>query len=595
MDRKSIIILVVSFALLVLWFPLVNKVYPPKILPRTNVQAHATGALSHATGSVAQATSAPPVITTNNPSATPPAPLTPSAPEEVLVLTNAETRYTFTSHGGGIKLVELIEYPEKTCLPKGAKTTWATLNRSATLPVLAVTGAPELSDDNVFTLAPRGSGVRAEKKLTNGLVWIKQFEFSSNNLLKATVRLENSSSQPVSIAPQQWAAGEATPLTEKEAENVRGLYWYDGKSSAHIDPGWFANRSFWSCMGMPSMPRPLHEAGASNVSWSAVHNQFFVLAIMPNEPALKILAHPVTNQFAPRHLADKFVGVQAAIVYPEFTLAPTQALERTFHIYAGPREYKKLQRIGIAFKNNLDAVMGFGWFGFFAKLLLLSMNGLHALGLDYALAIIAITVIIKTLFWPLTQASTRSMKRMQALQPQMKAIQEKYKDDPMKMNRKTIEFMRENKVNPAGGCLPMLLQFPVFIGFYQMIQSAIELRGERFLWACDLSQPDTIFVIPGFNFPVNLLPLIMGVTMLWQARLTPPSPGMDPVQQKMMRYMPLMILLFLYNFSAGLTLYWTVQNLLTIAQMKLTKTKEPDKTDASAKPAPSPAPKKKKP
>ncbi len=117
----------------------------------------------------------------------------------------------------------------------------------------------------------------------------------------------------------------------------------------------------------------------------------------------------------------------------------------------------------------------------------------------------------------------------------------------------------------------MLLQIPVFFGFYRMIQSAIELRGARFLWVRDLSKPDTLFVIPGTTFPFNLLPLIMGVTMLWQARLTPPSPGMDPMQAKMMRYMPLMFLVFLYNFSAGLALYWTVQNLLTIAQTKLTE------------------------
>jgi YidC/Oxa1 family membrane protein insertase len=123
---------------------------------------------------------------------------------------------------------------------------------------------------------------------------------------------------------------------------------------------------------------------------------------------------------------------------------------------------------------------------------------------------------------------------------------------------------------------------PVFIGFFYMIRSAIELRGAPFLWVADLSRPDTLFVIPGLSFipfigvpgeglPFNLLPLIMGATMLWQAHLTPPSPGMDPMQQKMMRYMPLIFLLFLYNFSAGLTLYWTVQNLLTIAQTKLTK------------------------
>jgi YidC/Oxa1 family membrane protein insertase len=266
-------------------------------------------------------------------------------------------------------------------------------------------------------------------------------------------------------------------------------------------------------------------------------------------------------------------GVQASFVYPGSVLGPGQALERQFVIYAGPKEYKRLVRIGEQYHNHLDLIMDYdGFWGWFAQALLTSMNGLNALGLSYALAIIAITIIIKLLFWPLTNASTRSMKRMAALQPQMKAIQEKFKDDPAKLNRKMMEFMKEHKVSPLGGCLPMLLQIPVFFGFYSMIRSAIELRGAQFLWCCDLSKPDTVLVVPGLNIPVNPLPLIMGLTMLWQARLTPTSPGMDPAQQKIMKYMPVMFLVILYNFSAGLTLYWTVQNLLTIAQMKLTKT-----------------------
>ena len=121
----------------------------------------------------------------------------------------------------------------------------------------------------------------------------------------------------------------------------------------------------------------------------------------------------------------------------------------------------------------------------------------------------------------------------------------------------------------------MLIQTPVFIGFYTMIRSAIELRGAHFLWVSDLSKPDTLFMIPGLDFPFNLLPLLMGASMLWQSHVTPPSPGMDPSQQKIMRYMPLLFLVFLYNFSAGLALYWTVNNLLTIMQTKLTKSKQP--------------------
>jgi YidC/Oxa1 family membrane protein insertase len=232
--------------------------------------------------------------------------------------------------------------------------------------------------------------------------------------------------------------------------------------------------------------------------------------------------------------------------------------------------------------------MNFGFWAFFAKALLLSMNGLHALGVPYGLAIVLITIVIKLLFWPLTQISTRSMKRMQLLQPQIKELQEKYKDDPKKQQERMMAFWKEHKVNPAAGCLPIFIQIPVFFGFYTMLQSAIELRGASFLWAFDLSQPDTIWVIPGLGFPVNPLPLIMGATQFWQMRLTPPSPGVDPVQQKIFQYMPLIFLFILYNFSSGLTLYWTVQNLLSIAQMKLTRA-----TDAAAKaggPAPKTAP-----
>ena len=204
------------------------------------------------------------------------------------------------------------------------------------------------------------------------------------------------------------------------------------------------------------------------------------------------------------------------------------------------------------------------------------MNWLHyQAGFPYGLAIIFITVVIRSAIWPLTRASTRSMKRMQELQPQIKALQEKYKDDPQKFQQKTWEFYKKNKVNPLGGCLPMVLQIPVFIGFFGMLRSAIELRGAHFLWIGDLSQPDTIFTLPllGHNFPINPMPLIMGATQFWQASMTPVSPGMDPAQQKMMRYLPLMMVYFFYNYSSGLALYWTCSNLITILQNKLTKTK----------------------
>jgi len=291
-------------------------------------------------------------------------------------------------------------------------------------------------------------------------------------------------------------------------------------------------------------------------------------------------------------------GYQASIVYPPITLTASQPVERRLFIYAGPKEYRTVASIADTFNNNLDQIMSFGsWYGFVSKALLLTMNWLHdTLRVTYGWAIVVITFIIKLVFWPFTAASTRSSKRMQSLQPQVAAIRDKYKDDPMKTHQKTMELYKKNKVNPMGSCIPMVVQIPVFFGFLAMLRSAIELRGAPWLWAGDLTKPDTLFVIPalgiipfvgipGVGLPFNLLPLFMGATMFWQARLTPPSPGMDPSQQAIMKYLPLIFLVGLYNFSSGLTLYWTVNNILTIVQTKLTRNIMPI-TDTPAAPAP---------
>jgi YidC/Oxa1 family membrane protein insertase len=232
------------------------------------------------------------------------------------------------------------------------------------------------------------------------------------------------------------------------------------------------------------------------------------------------------------------------------------------------------------------------------------MNWLHDVTtMGYGGVIVLFTVIIKIVFWPLMAKSTRSMKKMQALAPEVQALKAKYKDDPQKFTQKQMELWKKNKVSPVSGCLPMAIQMPVFIGFFTMIRSAIELRGAHFLWVADLSKPDTLFMIPGLTFipfistpgglPFNLLPLLMGGAMLWQSHLTPPSPGMDQAQAKMMRYLPLIFLVFLYSYSSGLTLYWTVNNLLTILQTKLTKMNQTPVALGVASPLTPPAKKKK--
>jgi YidC/Oxa1 family membrane protein insertase len=594
MDRKGILLLGASLCVLALWFPLVNRLFPPQPAPvRTNLLANAS-ALATTNANVSA-----PAPTGSVRTAGPVADSGPSGgPWRVATgavsrveFETPEARYVFSSLGGGLESVELRGYPEQVACGRRRDVTtnvWAKLNHWAPLPVLSLLGGEAIEGDGQFTLIRQPDGVRAEKNLPGGLRVVKTFSLGSNHMLRAHARLENTGAGAMVLPEQKWVVGTAAPISTNDNPQFVGVFIYDGAKAHHVTEPWYENRTL-GCI--PGTRRDIYLSGPERVLWTAAHSQFFTLIVTPatNGPApraearrLELPAPGTTNGAAMNGRRPPLLAYETTLAYPALTLTPGQAVEQVFEIYAGPREYNMLARLG----GNQDLVMDFGtFFGFFAKALLLGMNGLHALGLSYGLTIIVITVIVKLLFWPLTQASTRSMKRMGELQPQMKAIQEKYKDDPKKMNLKLMEFMRENRVSPVGGCLPILIQIPVFIGFYQMLQSAIELRGARFLWICDLSQPDTVLTIPGLGWPLNPLPILMAVTQLWQTHLTPPAPGVDPMQQKIMKYMPLMFLVILYNFSAGLALYWTVQNLLTIAQMKLTKSTAP----AAVAPAPAAA------
>jgi YidC/Oxa1 family membrane protein insertase len=570
MDRTGIIVVTLCVILLGLWFIEQQKNYPhPPPQPVANTTTTTTAAAQTVTAN-SNAVSPPPNVV--------PVPVfDTNTPEELLVITNARARYTFTSRGGGLKSVELLDYPE-TVSPrwkkKVAKDGVATLNLRAPVPVLAILGDASLVGDGNFTLTHSANGVHAEKSLVNGLRLSKEFQLSSNYLVNASVRLENVSDQPFTLPAQEWVVGTAAAMGPDDGGMNDGAMWFDGKSVQDQLVGRFSGGGF-ACIR--SAPRTEYLAGSNNVVWVAAHNQFFALMAMPKEPGAQIVARlvnlPPFPNVEPMPGAPAPQGIQTALVYPTATLAAHQAVERQIVLFIGPKEYRLLARIGEEFQNQADLVMNFGKYsGFFAKALLLAMNWVHDVTrLGYGWTIVLITVIIKVLFWPLTAASTRSMKRMQVLAPEMKALKEKYKDDMQKFTQKQWELYRKHKVSPMSGCLPMAIQMPVFIGFFTMIRSAIELRGARFLWIADLSKPDTLFMIPGTNFPFNLLPLLMGGSMLWQSHLTPPSPGMDPAQAKIMRYMPLMFLVFLYNYSSGLALYWTVNNVLTVVQTKLTK------------------------
>ena len=615
MDKTGIIVVSLCVVLLGWWFVEQNKI--------AKQQAEYAAAHPVATAQTTAASAAPTPPTESSPSA--PAPVVAfdtNAPEQTIVLTNGRASYTFTSRGGGIKEVELLDYPETVSARWKEQVTnsaaVAVLNARVPVPVLAVLGGSNLIGDGNFVLTKTATGVRAEKSFADGLRLVKNFQFSSNYLVNADVRIENTSDKPLHLPAQEFIVGTATPMDVDDNGQVEGTMWFDGTKAQDQPLAWFAGGGFGCTRGAP---RSEYRAGSGNVLWAAAHNQFFALMAMTktNEPAHEMVARSVTlPRFQNVGVVTNVIepkGIQTALVYPAMTLSANSTVDRELVLFAGPKEYRRLAQIGEQLNNHADQVMNFGtgyiaFWGigtFFAKLLLSAMNGLHDLtGLGYGWTIVAITILIKALFWPLTAKSTRSMKRMQALQPEIAVLKEKYKDDQQKFVQKQMELWKKNKVSPMSGCLPMLIQMPVFLGFFTMIRSAIELRGAHFLWVTDLSKPDTLFMIPGITFipfnistpeglPFNLLPLLMGGAMLWQSHLQPASPGMDPAQQKMMRWMPAIFILFLYNYPAGLALYWTVNNLLTILQTKLTKTIGPAPAPVvTTNPALTPAPKKKK-
>jgi YidC/Oxa1 family membrane protein insertase len=245
---------------------------------------------------------------------------------------------------------------------------------------------------------------------------------------------------------------------------------------------------------------------------------------------------------------------------------PGQAAARDYRIYLGPKQGPLLEAAGA----HLDEAVLKGWFPSLTSFFTWVLVATHSVVPNYGVAIILITVVVRVLMYPVMQRQMRSMKRMSDMQPRLKEIQEKYADDRERQSQEMMKLYRESGFNPLASCLPMLLQLPVFIGLYYALQGAIQLRQEPFFgWIHDLSAPETLFTIPGLDLPVRLLPLLMGGSMVLQARMTPTT--MDPAQARMMNtVMPVMFTLMFYGFASGLVLYWLVSNLLGIGQQALT-------------------------
>jgi YidC/Oxa1 family membrane protein insertase len=283
---------------------------------------------------------------------------------------------------------------------------------------------------------------------------------------------------------------------------------------------------------------------SGDIAWAGFGHTYFFFALMPENGA----GHKVSVRQDGAALIASVSGAAASDRYK---------------LYIGPKELDILKSAG----KDIDRAIDHGYFGFISVPLLYVLHFFHRFTRSYGIDIIILTVLIKLIMWPLTHKSFTSMKAMQKLGPQMEKLKERYANDKEKLNKEIMDLYKRNGVNPLGGCLPMALQFPVFIGLYNALSTPIELRHAPFLWIPDLSRPDwqaLPFTFNGWHLGVPILTIIMGATMFIQQWMTP-SAG-DPNQKKMMMLMPLMFTFMFVSFPAGLTVYWLVNNVLGIAQ-----------------------------
>jgi YidC/Oxa1 family membrane protein insertase len=319
-----------------------------------------------------------------------------------------------------------------------------------------------------------------------------------------------------------------------------GLYTDLEANGSYASPLTYINGEHWLDTPKPGQP-PLERRG--QIQWTAVQNKYYAIAAIPRTATEWSVVHQGTNA----------LEYAVALRWP----LNAAATEAHFTVYTGPKELRQLAAFDANGKSLAELVYyyNYGWVRILRPdlWLLRPLQWLYGLTHNYGVAIIVITVLIKLLFYPLSMKSFKSMQAMQQLQPQMKRLQDMYKNDRQKLNEEMMKLYRERKVNPLGGCLPMVVQIPVFIALYQVLYTSIELRHAGFMWWIkDLSAPD------------HPMALIMGASMVIQQWMTPTTG--DPRQAKMMLFMPIIFTFMFLNFPVGLVIYWLVNNLLTIAQ-----------------------------
>lgn len=566
MDRKNLF-LGLGCVSLALFLYVLNAPKPAPVVPGAPkvVEAAAAGKVAPAIAPVAPAAGAVAAI---NP-----------AEAKRVTLENGYVKVTFTSRGGAIEKVELLKQFADT--ERKAKVVFNANNQDSALALgvrNALTNKVEpVYSEFVANVDEKARTVTFTGKLPDGTRVLRRFTLNLG---------EKEGEEPYSVrfstqvvpsatgvaATRVWLSTGCWNLTAGDTINQYiSVLAHDGDDLTRVGTEVFKDSSgFFGLGSHKAVAEQPAAAVGKPYQWVSSGNQFFASIVHVDAASRgtrsEILARPVD-------FAKDVHGIQA-FAYWESPVAGDASITTEGNFFVGPKEYARVSALadGQVAVLQFSKILGFISFGAICKLLLACLGGVHALltwtgGWSWGWAIVVLTVLIKLITWPLTAAQQRSALKMQQFAGPMKELREKYKDNSEKLNKEMMKLYQEHKINPFAGCLPILIQIPVFFGLYTAFQTTVELRLESFLWIHDLAAPDTVYTIGGFG--VNILPILMGITMWISMKMTP-NPSADDTQKIIMYTMALVFPVICYSLPAALPLYMTVQNLLTILQAKMT-------------------------
>jgi YidC/Oxa1 family membrane protein insertase len=502
----------------------------------------------------------------------------------VTKLGNSFVEVNFTDAGGSIRDVAFKKYPAIQDQPSPF-----IFNELHASPMLAFVGLPGLDRATRYAFVSKSdTDVVYRAVLDKRIEVTRHYVVSPDKVgttdpylirCETTLRnLSDAASTPMRVA---FSVGTAAPANALDTGLQLMTEYSNGKDQIKVIRS--ALESSGGFLGFGAHDAKAVITGAGPVAWASVKNQFFTSILTPDDPAAGI----ETRRIKLLHLLPdedkRAYGIMGAVEFDVPALAAHSQQTIAGNFYVGPKEYPRLSNTDV-FKKDEDRVMDFGVyvFRFCAALLITVMRRFDIWTGNWGVAIILTTLSLKLLFVPITLAQSRTSRRTQKAMPELQALKEKFKDNPQKLQAATMELYKKHKINPVAGCIPLLLTLPFFWAFFTMLRSTAELRFAPFLWAHDLSAPDTIAVLtlPVVGvFKLNVFPLLLGAVNFFQMRVTP-QPAVDNAQMKMMKFMPIMFVIFYYSWPCALSLYSTVNGLFTICQ-QLMVNRVPDTVDVA--------------